>query len=102
MTTPDMARDMATATGTGTGTGTDTAGPYDALRALVAAGSVEEVIVAVPDLQGRLQGSRLSAPYFLDEVARHGFGACVYLLASDVEDEHRRRLRHRRLAQRLR
>ncbi|KIF79014.1 hypothetical protein QR77_20625 [Streptomyces sp. 150FB] len=76
---------MATATGTGTGTGTDTAGPYDALRALVAAGSVEEVIVAVPDLQGRLQGSRLSAPYFLDEVARHGFGACVYLLASDVE-----------------
>ncbi|MBB6350962.1 glutamine synthetase family protein [Nonomuraea muscovyensis] len=45
----------------------------------------EEVIVSVPDLQGRLQGSRLSVPYFLEEVARQGFGACVYLLASDVE-----------------
>ncbi|MEU8104934.1 glutamine synthetase family protein [Nonomuraea muscovyensis] len=45
----------------------------------------EEVIVAIPDLQGRLQGSRLSVPYFLEEVARQGFGACVYLLASDVE-----------------
>ncbi|MFE2493998.1 glutamine synthetase family protein [Streptomyces scopuliridis] len=58
---------------------------YERLRADVAAGTVEEVIVAVPDLQGRLQGSRLSAPYFLEEAARHGFGACVYLLASDVE-----------------
>ncbi|MFG3436132.1 glutamine synthetase family protein [Nonomuraea sp. NPDC047897] len=45
----------------------------------------EEVIVGVPDVQGRLQGSRLSVPYFLEEVARQGFGACVYLLASDVE-----------------
>lgn len=45
----------------------------------------EEVIVSVPDVQGRLQGSRLSVPYFLEEVARQGFGACVYLLASDVE-----------------
>ncbi|MFI5758650.1 glutamine synthetase family protein [Streptomyces sp. NPDC051569] len=58
---------------------------YERLRADAAAGRIEEVIVAVPDLQGRLQGSRLSVPYFLDEVAGDGFGACVYLLASDVE-----------------
>ncbi|MFJ4920313.1 glutamine synthetase family protein [Streptomyces sp. NPDC088725] len=58
---------------------------YEQLRASVEAGTVEEVVVAVPDLQGRLQGSRLSAAYFLEEVARNGFGACVYLLASDVE-----------------
>ncbi|MCP3820660.1 glutamine synthetase family protein [Streptomyces sp. A3M-1-3] len=59
--------------------------PYERLRADAEAGSVDEVIVAVPDLQGRLQGSRLSVPYFLEEAARQGFGACVYLLASDVE-----------------
>ncbi|MEV8397433.1 glutamine synthetase family protein [Streptomyces niveus] len=62
--------------------------PYEALRAAYASGAVEEVVVAVPDLQGRLQGSRLSVPYFLAETADSasaGFGACVYLLASDVE-----------------
>ncbi|MFE3230392.1 hypothetical protein ACFXKA_43110, partial [Nocardia sp. NPDC059228] len=60
--------------------------PYELLRAEAAAGRVEEVIVAVPDIQGRLQGSRLSVPYFLDEIegvnGSDGFGACVYLLAS--------------------
>lgn len=60
---------------------------YDQLRAEVAAGRIEEVIVAVPDLQGRLQGSRLSAGYFLDQAAAKGFAACVYLLATDVEME---------------
>lgn len=59
--------------------------PYERLRAEVAAGRVEEVIVAVPDLQGRLQGSRLAADHFLDEAAENGFGACVYLLATDAE-----------------
>lgn len=58
---------------------------YEWLRAEAEAGRVEEVIVAVPDLQGRLQGSRLAVPYFLEEVAGRGFGACVYLLAADVE-----------------
>ncbi|GAA1589785.1 glutamine synthetase family protein [Actinomadura kijaniata] len=58
---------------------------FDPLRAEAEAGRLEEVVVAVPDLQGRLQGSRLSAPYFLDEAAGDGFNACVYLLATDVE-----------------
>jgi glutamine synthetase len=58
---------------------------YDQLRSQAEDGTVDEVIVAVPDLQGRLQGSRLSVPYFLDEAARQGFSACVYLLATDVE-----------------
>ncbi|MFF3325098.1 glutamine synthetase family protein [Streptomyces sp. NPDC002889] len=59
--------------------------PYERLRAEAEEGRIEEVIVSVPDIQGRLQGSRLSVPYFLDEAAEQGFGACVYLLASDVE-----------------
>jgi len=57
----------------------------DELRARAGAGEVEDVVVAVPDLQGRLQGCRLSLPYFLDDVVDAGFGACTYLLAVDVE-----------------
>ncbi|KWX00167.1 hypothetical protein TH66_14765 [Carbonactinospora thermoautotrophica] len=57
----------------------------DQLRAAAAAGEIEDVVVALPDLQGRLQGSRLSVDYFLDHVAEAGFGACVYLLAVDVD-----------------
>jgi glutamine synthetase len=57
----------------------------DELRADVSAGDVDNVIVAVPDLQGRLQGSRLDGHHFLDETLRVGFPACVYLLATDVE-----------------
>lgn len=55
------------------------------LEADVAAGRVEEVLVALPDLQGRLQGSRLGARHFLDRALDRGFGACAYLLAVDVD-----------------
>ncbi len=43
------------------------------------------MILAMTDMQGRLQGKRLHAKYFLDEVLRHGSEACNYLLAVDVE-----------------
>ena len=36
-------------------------------------------------MQGRLQGKRLHADYFLDEVLRHGTEGCNYLLAVDVD-----------------
>jgi glutamine synthetase len=36
-------------------------------------------------MQGRLQGKRCAAPYFLDEVVPHAAEACNYLLAVDVE-----------------
>ncbi len=57
----------------------------DALAAQAAAGAVEDIIVAVPDVQGRLQGSRVDPALFMDEVVHHGFGACIYLLAVDIE-----------------
>ncbi|WP_018684189.1 glutamine synthetase family protein [Actinokineospora enzanensis] len=57
----------------------------DRLRELVAAGRVDTVLVALTDMQGRLQGKRCSARYFLDEVLAHGTEACDYLLAVDVE-----------------
>lgn len=57
----------------------------DALREAVAAGTLDEVVLALPDLAGRLQGTRLGAQYFLDHVLDDGFGACTYLLTTDVE-----------------
>ncbi|HEY2316277.1 MAG TPA: glutamine synthetase, partial [Streptosporangiaceae bacterium] len=37
------------------------------------------------DMQGRLQGKRFHAQFFLDEVTKHGTEACAYLLAVDTE-----------------
>ena len=42
-------------------------------------------MVAIVDLQGRLQGKRLDARFFLDETLTHGTEGCNYLLAVDVE-----------------
>ncbi len=57
----------------------------DSLRIAVADGSVDTVVVAITDLQGRLQGKRLDAKYFLDDVLEHGTEGCNYLLAVDIE-----------------
>jgi glutamine synthetase len=45
----------------------------------------DTVIVAMTDMQGRLQGKRIHARHFADEVAAHGTEACSYLLATDIE-----------------
>lgn len=55
------------------------------LRTLVAADEIDTVVLAMTDMQGRLQGKRFDALYFLDEVRAHGTEACNYLLAVDVE-----------------
>ncbi|HEX4813950.1 MAG TPA: glutamine synthetase family protein [Nonomuraea sp.] len=55
------------------------------LRDEVADGRVDTVLLAIADMQGRLQGKRLSARYFLDEVVHHGSEGCNYLLAVDVD-----------------
>ena len=57
----------------------------DELTALAAEGTVDTVIVALTDMQGRLQGKRCSVRYFLDEVVPNAVEACTYLLAVDVE-----------------
>jgi hypothetical protein len=38
------------------------------LRSLVAAGEVDTVVIAITDMQGRLQGKRCAAKYLLDVV----------------------------------
>ncbi|WP_237319704.1 glutamine synthetase family protein [Streptomyces sp. JJ36] len=57
----------------------------DELRRLVAAGETDTVVLAFTDMQGRLQGKRFAARFFLDEVLAHGTEGCNYLLAVDAE-----------------
>jgi glutamine synthetase len=55
------------------------------LRVAVAEGELDTVVLALTDMQGRLQGKRFHAPYFLDQVVAHGSEGCNYLLAVDVD-----------------
>ena len=55
------------------------------LRTAVAARTADTVVLAFTDMQGRLQGKRLSAEFFLAEVAENHAEGCNYLLAVDVE-----------------
>jgi glutamine synthetase len=55
------------------------------LRSAVGSGEVDTVVLAFTDMQGRLQGKRLSAEFFLEEVAENYSEGCNYLLAVDVE-----------------
>jgi glutamine synthetase len=55
------------------------------LRKQVESGAIDTVLLALTDMQGRLQGKRLTARHFLDEVADHNAEGCNYLLAVDVE-----------------
>ena len=55
------------------------------LRSRIDAGEIDTVLLALCDMQGRLQGKRLTARHFVEEVAEHGAEGCNYLLAVDVE-----------------
>jgi glutamine synthetase len=57
----------------------------DQLRNAVQAQKIDTVLLALTDMQGRLQGKRLTARHFLDHAVEHGAEACNYLLAVDVE-----------------
>ena len=55
------------------------------LQAEIAAGRVDTVLVAATDMQGRLQGKRITGRFFIDEVMDNGTEGCNYLMAADVE-----------------
>ncbi|MGG5258459.1 glutamine synthetase family protein [Phycicoccus avicenniae] len=55
------------------------------LRTDIADGTVDTVIVAFTDMQGRLQGKRIHGAFFLDHVLDAGTEGCNYLLAVDVD-----------------
>ncbi|UJW84939.1 glutamine synthetase family protein [Devosia sp. SL43] len=56
------------------------------LKKDVAAGAIDTVLVAFPDMQGRMIGKRFQAEYFL-EVANDETHGCDYLLADDIDME---------------
>ena len=57
----------------------------DELRKAVDKGDVDTVLLTIADMEGRLQGKRLTAGHFLDEVVEHHAEGCNYLLAVDVD-----------------
>jgi glutamine synthetase len=59
----------------------------DTLRAEVESGRIDTVLLAMTDMQGRLQGKRLTADHFLEEVVEEDAEGCNYLLAVDVDME---------------
>jgi len=64
------------------------AGAYslDALKSDVSKGLIDTVLVAFPDMQGRLIGKRFQAQFFLDGAIDETHG-CDYLLANDIDME---------------
>ena len=57
----------------------------EGLVARIDEGTIDTVVVAFTDMQGRLQGKRLHGRYFVNHVAEHGTEGCNYLLAVDVD-----------------
>jgi glutamine synthetase len=55
------------------------------LKRKIADGDIDTVVVAFTDMQGRLQGKRLHAAYFVDVALEHGTEGCNYLLGVDVD-----------------
>jgi glutamine synthetase len=56
------------------------------LKADVAAGAIDTVLVCMTDMQGRLIGKRFQAEFFVDG-AHEETHACNYLLANDIDME---------------
>jgi glutamine synthetase len=55
------------------------------LKKSVDDGTIDTVLICIADMDGRLQGKRLTARHFLDEVVDHAAEGCNYLLAVDVD-----------------
>src|ERR687886_965033 len=68
--------------GPGTVTGMLT---LDELETDIRDGSIDTVVTAFTDMQGRLMGKRIQGEYFLEDVVDHGVEGCNYLLALDME-----------------
>jgi glutamine synthetase len=59
----------------------------DDLRKEAEEGTIDTVVTAFTDMQGRLFGKRIEVGYFLEEAVSHGVEGCNYLLALDMEME---------------
>lgn len=59
---------------------------FAALRDLVKREAVDTVMLAVPDMQGRLKGKRIDADHFVHRIVTGGSDMCAYVLATDVDN----------------
>ena len=55
------------------------------LLAEIKKGKFHTIILALPDMQGRWVGKRVTARHFAETMAAHGTHACAYLLTVDME-----------------
>jgi glutamine synthetase len=55
------------------------------LKTKIKSGELDTVLLAAPDVFGRLVGKRFTAPFFLDHVLKDGTHVCNYLLAVNIE-----------------
>ncbi|MCF7765875.1 MAG: glutamine synthetase family protein [Verrucomicrobia bacterium] len=55
------------------------------LKEKIRTGEIDTVIVAFPDVFGRLVGKRFTGRFYLDQVAEHGTHSCNYLLTVNME-----------------
>jgi glutamine synthetase len=51
----------------------------------VAASTIDTVVLALVDMEGRLVGKRLTARHFIESTVGQGAESCEYLLATDVD-----------------
>ena len=56
------------------------------LTELIRSGAIDTVVMAFPDLFGRLVGKRTTGRFFLEHVAEHGTENCDYLIACDIDN----------------
>ena len=57
------------------------------LKRWIDEGKIDTVIVAAPDVSGKLVGKRFTGRTFIETVAEHGTHGCNYLLTVDIEME---------------
>jgi glutamine synthetase len=55
------------------------------LKLLARSGTLDTILVALPDPFGRLVGKRFRADVFLDSIVKHGTHGCNYLLTVNLE-----------------
>lgn len=62
-----------------------TAAEIARLKKQVETGDIDTVIVAFPDVLGRLMGKRATGSFFVENVLPHGTHGCNYLLVTNME-----------------
>ncbi len=55
------------------------------LKKDVESGKIDTVVVGATDMQGRMVGKRIHAPFFLADTVANGTEGCNYLLAVDID-----------------